>query len=180
MLVFINILSFLRVPLAFMFLYENFIVRIIAISCAMLTDILDGYLARQYKMTSRFGAVCDPIVDKFFVCFVCSVFLYEQKLVIWQMVLLVFRDFGLLFFGIYIIYTRNWHKISFKAAKWGKVTTFAQFGILVGLIFDVVFSWYLYLSFIILGILTLWELYVQIYLNFDSNVNCSSSKMKIG
>ncbi len=35
---------------------------------AGITDVLDGYLARKWKVTSTFGRLADPIVDKVIVC----------------------------------------------------------------------------------------------------------------
>jgi CDP-diacylglycerol--glycerol-3-phosphate 3-phosphatidyltransferase len=35
---------------------------------AALTDILDGYLARKWKVESPFGRVVDPFVDKLLIC----------------------------------------------------------------------------------------------------------------
>ena len=35
---------------------------------AALTDILDGYLARSWKVESAFGRVVDPFVDKILIC----------------------------------------------------------------------------------------------------------------
>ena len=35
---------------------------------AALTDLLDGYIARRYKITSKFGAFLDPVADKIMVC----------------------------------------------------------------------------------------------------------------
>ena len=55
-----NGLSFLRAPLAFLFLIENTTFRIVAILLAMLTDSIDGYLARRCKAVTRFGAILDP------------------------------------------------------------------------------------------------------------------------
>ncbi len=43
----------------------------IAFGCflvAVLTDILDGYLARKWKVESAFGRVVDPFVDKILIC----------------------------------------------------------------------------------------------------------------
>ena len=38
-----------------------------------LTDIVDGYIARKYDVTSKFGRIADPLADKFLVCgaFLC-------------------------------------------------------------------------------------------------------------
>ena len=35
---------------------------------AAITDVLDGYLARRWNVTSTFGRLADPIVDKVIVC----------------------------------------------------------------------------------------------------------------
>jgi CDP-diacylglycerol--glycerol-3-phosphate 3-phosphatidyltransferase len=35
---------------------------------AVLTDILDGWLARTWKQVTSFGRICDPVVDKVLVC----------------------------------------------------------------------------------------------------------------
>ena len=43
----------------------------IAFACfvvAALTDIVDGYLARKWKVESAFGRVVDPFVDKILIC----------------------------------------------------------------------------------------------------------------
>lgn len=37
---------------------------IVLFICAALTDILDGYLARRWKVESAFGRIMDPFVDK--------------------------------------------------------------------------------------------------------------------
>ena len=35
---------------------------------AAITDLLDGFLARHLKLTSRFGAFLDPVADKLMIC----------------------------------------------------------------------------------------------------------------
>ncbi len=36
--------------------------------CAVITDVLDGYLARRWGLTSTFGRIADPFADKIVIC----------------------------------------------------------------------------------------------------------------
>jgi CDP-diacylglycerol---glycerol-3-phosphate 3-phosphatidyltransferase len=74
-----NILSLSRAGFALAFLQENPFFRLLAILLAMVSDFLDGYIARKQKMTTQFGAILDPIMDKFFVFFAGGVFYLEKK-----------------------------------------------------------------------------------------------------
>ena len=49
---------------------------------AGLTDIIDGMAARRFNVTSKFGRMIDPLVDKILVCgaFVCFAVIGEPKL----------------------------------------------------------------------------------------------------
>lgn len=153
-----NGLSIIRFPLAFLFLSQNIYLRIIAIILAMFTDSIDGYFARKYKSASRFGAFLDPAMDKFFVYFVLSVFLIENQIQLWQVFAMISRDFALIIYGIYLWISKRWANYEIKAVRWGKVTTALQFLVLIGITSKIIFSWYVYSLFIILGILSLREL----------------------
>lgn len=65
-----NVLSSVRMIIAFVILFfmsamsENLV---LGLFCAgALTDFFDGFLARKLSATSKFGAILDPISDKFF------------------------------------------------------------------------------------------------------------------
>lgn len=47
-----------------------------------LTDIVDGYLARKFEVTSKFGRTVDPLADKFLVCgaFFCFAWVGQPKM----------------------------------------------------------------------------------------------------
>jgi CDP-diacylglycerol--glycerol-3-phosphate 3-phosphatidyltransferase len=49
---------------------------------AGLTDIVDGIMARRLNVTSKFGRMVDPLVDKVLVCgsFICFALIQEPKL----------------------------------------------------------------------------------------------------
>ena len=154
-----NSLSFIRAPLAFLFLQENSTLRILAIVLAMLTDSIDGYLARRSQSVSRFGAILDPTMDKFFVYFAMTVLFLENRLAPWEMASMLSRDFFLFLYGILMIAAGRWKTVVFRAIRWGKVTTALQFMVLIGLVLNISFPWYIFGSFIVMGWLAFLELF---------------------
>ncbi|MBX7067174.1 MAG: CDP-alcohol phosphatidyltransferase family protein [Parachlamydiales bacterium] len=154
-----NSLSFIRAPLAFLFLQENTTLRIIAILLAMITDSIDGYLARRSQSVSRFGAILDPTMDKFFVYFAMTVLFLENRLGAFELTAMLSRDFFLCLYGFMMLVTKRWKSIVFRAIRWGKVTTALQFVVLVGIVLGFTFPWYLYVSFVIMGWLAFLELF---------------------
>jgi CDP-diacylglycerol--glycerol-3-phosphate 3-phosphatidyltransferase len=153
-----NSLSFLRAPLAFLFLVENTACRIVAILLAMLTDCIDGYLARRRRSVTQFGAILDPAMDKFFVFFVLTILLLEGRLETWQALAMISRDFFLCAFGIYLSLAGHWRAYECKAIRWGKATTALQFLVLIGLTLGYTLPSYLYCVFVLFGLLAFIEL----------------------
>ncbi len=158
-LTFSNLLSLMRCPLAFLFLFDNPFYRCLAIILAMATDCLDGYLARKYRETSQLGAFLDPLMDKFFVFFAVSMFILEGNLQIWQALALISRDFAVLIFGFFLAALGTWANFQFRSIWSGKITTTLQFFVLLGLTFKLIMPIYIFWCFIVLGILALCELY---------------------
>ena len=72
-------MSLSRAAFALAFLQENPIIRLLAILMAMLSDFLDGYIARKQKVTTQFGAVLGPVMVKFFVIFAGGYLLCRKK-----------------------------------------------------------------------------------------------------
>jgi CDP-diacylglycerol---glycerol-3-phosphate 3-phosphatidyltransferase len=153
-----NGISLLRAPLALLFLIDNPLLRICALILAMLTDVIDGYLARRYSRITKVGVILDPLMDKFFVYFVLGIFLTEGKLELWQAGAMLSRDFFLWLFGIYLAVSGNWETFRFKAIGWGKVSTALQFLVLMALTLNVPVSLYVYCLFILFGMLAFIEL----------------------
>ncbi|MCH9612021.1 MAG: CDP-diacylglycerol--glycerol-3-phosphate 3-phosphatidyltransferase [Chlamydiia bacterium] len=122
-----NIISFLRLPLAILFLLPNPLLRATLIVIAMITDVVDGYLARRFSLVTRFGAFLDPIMDKFFVLFVIGTLVIQNALSLPEGLLLISRDFALLGFLFYLLFTNSASTYRYGAIRWGKVTTALQF-----------------------------------------------------
>ncbi|MEN9655014.1 MAG: cDP-diacylglycerol--glycerol-3-phosphate 3-phosphatidyltransferase [Chlamydiota bacterium] len=154
-----NGLSFVRAPLALLFLESNVYVRLIAICLAMLTDSVDGYLARRFRSTSQFGAVLDPLMDKFFVYFGLGVLFAEYRLESWEMVAMLSRDLFLCLYGLILLITGKWKNVVFRSIRWGKVTTALQFIVLMGLVCHMAIPSFVFLSFIAMGWLAFLELF---------------------
>ena len=104
-----------------------------------LTDIVDGYIARRFDATSKFGRILDPLADKILICgaFVCFAIIGRPKLfdlsgrelafIHWTIVaVLIFRELS-------VTVLRQWaenRNIKFPASVYGKLKMFTQaFGV---------------------------------------------------
>jgi phosphatidylglycerophosphate synthase len=128
----------------------------------MITDGLDGFLARRYDMKSKVGVFLDPVMDKFFVIFIVVTFINEGSLGIYEALALICRDFSVVIFGIYLSFAGKLTSYRFRSIWCGKATTFLQFFALLGLTFGLAIPSFFYTVFIILGLLALAELYIPL------------------
>ncbi len=154
-----NVLSLSRAGLALAFLQESPLIRVLAILFAMISDFLDGFLARRQGTATPFGAILDPIMDKFFVFFAGGIFFVEDRLTSFQLVALLSRDISLCLFGLYLLMVRGWKDYECKAIWWGKITTAAQFFLLIGLALNVTFSNTVFYLFVIMAGFAFLELF---------------------
>ena len=167
MLTFSNLLSFVRAPLAFVFLLPDPNFRLLAILLAMITDSIDGYIARRSQSASRFGAILDPAMDKFFVYFALGTLFFEHRIDPLAMAAMVSRDFFLCLYASVMLATFRWKTIVFRAIRWGKATTALQFLVLMGLVGGVSFPWYLFAAFVGMG----WMAFLELFRTSDRQVS---------
>lgn len=163
MLNFSNVLSLSRAALALCFLQDNEWIRLLAIALAMLSDFLDGYIARRQQTTTHFGAILDPIMDKFFVFFAAGIFFYEGRLSILGLIALLSRDISLCVFGLFLGIVRGWKGYEVRAIWWGKITTALQFMLLIGLTVNIIFPSWVYFIFVAMGAFAFLELMLRYY-----------------
>jgi cardiolipin synthase (CMP-forming) len=104
-----NILSIIRILLLFPTSYllinqtqEKTILIIVLMLAMLLTDLLDGFLARKLNQVSELGKIIDPIADKISVITIAVILLFQDRLPIWFVCIIILRDVLILVFGLYL------------------------------------------------------------------------------
>ena len=122
-----NLISLSRLGLAAAFvLLKGTNERLIVIALAGATDFLDGYLARRGGTASKWGALIDPIADRFFVFTAVCALLFDDVLDTWQYAVLISRDF-MTAVGFLTARAVPWLRgVRFKSRMSGKVVTVFQ------------------------------------------------------
>ncbi len=111
---------------------------------AVISDVIDGYIARTRKQKTRAGAILDPLADKILLisAFIClygmDVSLGEVRFPVWLVVAVISRDVILLL-GSMIIYLVH-RELTMAPTLWGKATTFFQVMSILGVFFQWKFS----------------------------------------
>ena len=154
-----NILSSSRFILALLFLSPILTLRISAITLALITDFLDGYLARKNQWFSRIGSLLDPIADRFFIFFVLLIIILEQHLPVWQITLFFVRDISVGIFALYLFKKGAWKNLKLDATWCGKISTVIQLFILLSLTLDTKVGPLPYLFLLILAVMNWNELF---------------------
>jgi CDP-diacylglycerol--glycerol-3-phosphate 3-phosphatidyltransferase len=125
-----NLLSFLRLPLAVVFmLTESPTIRAGIIVVAGITDGLDGWLARKLRQDKGAGQIVDPITDKLFVLVALATLTARGELEPWMIVALLARDVYTSF-AYFIIRALDW-EVRFKARWSGKTVTVLQMTVML-------------------------------------------------
>ena len=138
-----NLISMLRLVLVPFFLWAvidgSYVVALVILVVASLTDLLDGFLARRLDQITRLGQLLDPAADRLYI-FAALVGLAANSLVPWWIVVvIVSRDVFLLVLGVVLA---NHGFGPLPVHQLGKVATFALFFglpvIMLGLAFPAV------------------------------------------
>lgn len=121
-------LSFFRLfsPLLLFFLISDnrFTAAFCVFVCAALSDFFDGFLARKFNVSSRFGAMLDPLADKALVIFSFLVFWLSGNISWWVSSIVIGRDICILSaVGILLLLKVN---IKFRPLFISKVNTALQ------------------------------------------------------
>ena len=125
-----NVLSTLRMILAGAFLFVNSAWWWLMILAAGFSDFADGFIARRFHASSWAGGLLDAVADKTFTLIVLIAFTVDGRLDPWQTVLLLGRDFVVLFVALYAAVTHRWHAFRKMPSRlFGKLTTASMFAL---------------------------------------------------
>ncbi|MHB1660959.1 MAG: CDP-diacylglycerol--glycerol-3-phosphate 3-phosphatidyltransferase [bacterium] len=134
-----NILTFSRIliiPVIFFLLFFKEEVYGIYASIffllAILTDFIDGYIARKKKLVTNLGIFLDPIADKLLVVTILIMLIPMERIPAWVVAIIIFREIFIT--GLRAIASEKGIVISAgKEGKWK--TAFQMFGIFCLLIY---------------------------------------------
>lgn len=134
---------------------ETHVFAAILFAVASITDYLDGYLARKWKVVSNFGKFADPMADKILVM-TAFIMLVEIGFVpAWISAVIICRELAVT--GLRLLLVENGGTV-LAAAMPGKIKTFSQ-------MFSIIF---LLLHCTMLGQITLYiALFFTIYSGYD-------------
>ncbi len=159
MFTFSNALSLLRAPLALLYAIGRPDVRLAVVLAAALTDVVDGYLARRYRHTTKLGAILDPVMDKFFVFFILGILYHEGRILDWQVIAMLSRDIAIAFFGGLLFFSGELKSYTVQSVYSGKLMTALQFCVIFALSMYYTLPSIVYVIFFILGPVVLFELF---------------------
>ncbi|MGH7664924.1 MAG: CDP-alcohol phosphatidyltransferase family protein [Gemmatimonadaceae bacterium] len=127
-----NLVSLSRLALAAAFVLASGItVRVTLIVAAGATDFLDGWIARRHNLSSRPGAVIDPVADRVFVFIVIVTYVVAGALSTMQAIALLLRDIAT---SVAWLLSRrlDWlGRVEYRARRAGKVVTVFQMATLL-------------------------------------------------
>ena len=115
---------------------------------ASLTDLLDGKIARKYNLVTDFGKFMDPLADKLLVCSAMICFVEMGSLRAWIVVIIIAREF--IISGFRLIAADN--GIVIAASYYGKFKTVFQMVMIILLIMDLQYKWFIILSGVVMWI----------------------------
>ena len=98
---------------------------------ASITDVLDGYIARKYNMTTKTGQLLDPLADKLMQLTVVISLLISGMLPLWFVVVLVAKECLLILGGIFLYAKKTYVKSNIL----GKLNTVVLFIAIVSIFF---------------------------------------------
>jgi len=132
-----NMLTIMRlllvIPLVILLLTGHYAVALTVFVIAGVSDGLDGFLAKRYGWTSKFGSIADPIADKLLMVTSYFVLCWQGLLPWWLFVVSLLRDLVIVGGAYYYHHLFGLEKVT--PSYFGKFNTFIQILLVVVVIF---------------------------------------------
>ena len=118
----VSIARILPIPLIYWSFKHAFDYLTLALlGVVLLTDAVDGYLARRFRWESRWGLILDPLADKILIGCLTIFLVIFRDFSVWMASLIIFRDIAIVVVGIYLYFKPC--RMVVPSNVTGKVTT---------------------------------------------------------
>lgn len=151
--------------------YSRWLV-ISAVVLAIVSDILDGYLARKFNTVSNFGVYLDLTADKVFVCGLLVIMSVNHMIPVWLTFIIIAREFIVMGLRSYVAS----EGLVLPAQFWGSLKTIFLFAGVLGVLLGIPYSnWLLVIgAFLAVASGSDYALKVWRHVSKDSNVGVTS------
>lgn len=115
---------------------------------AIISDAVDGYIARKSKQKTKAGLVLDPLADKVLLisAFICLHLINGLpkgiKFPLWVTLIVVSRDAIILLGAVVVYFVKQ--SLDIYPTKWGKLTTTFQMTSVIGVLIQFRFTYILW------------------------------------
>lgn len=133
----LTILRILLIPVYLYFFYSNLEHNILfaglVFIIAGISDVLDGYIARKYDMSTKLGIVLDPIADKLMTFTILISFTTKGIISIWILLALGIKEIMMILGGATLYLFKG--KQVMPSNKYGKIATLSFYAATLSVVF---------------------------------------------
>ena len=133
----ITIIRILLIPVYLYFFYadmnNNILFAGIIFIIAGISDLLDGYIARKFHMSTKLGTVLDPIADKLMTFTILISFTTKGILSVWILIAMGVKEILMLTGGA-ILYLFKGKQV-LPSNKYGKIATISFYAATLSVVF---------------------------------------------
>jgi len=101
-----NLLSIFRIlliiPIAYHVWYDNLKVVFVLILIGIVSDYLDGIIARHFNQISGWGKILDPLADKLAIGTLLIILYMKHEAPLWLVLIVIGRDLGIVVAGFFM------------------------------------------------------------------------------
>lgn len=129
-------------------IYGRMDIALVFFTLAIISDALDGFIARTFNQKTVLGTILDPVADKILLisAFICLSIIKslppDQKFPPYVPIIVISRDAIIVLGSVIIHVVKGDVKIS--PSFWGKITTFFQMMSIVSVLVDFKYSAYVW------------------------------------